>query len=149
MSPSRSKADLAGLSAVSAPAPNADVYPLRFEARSCLAGRPEKRQSPRQSGRCLWIPASDSLDLRCRRLFPPLHFQGDDMATLTRSQKLLASAGAGALGGAAALVLLAGNIVTVEGAGATAADASASLVEPDFPICHAPAATAMPNLLLR
>jgi len=41
------------------------------------------------------------------------------MATFTRSQKLLVSAGAAALGGSALLVLLAGNIVTVAGAGAT------------------------------
>ena len=50
----------------------------------------------------------------------------DDMATFsrspfTRSQGLLVSAGAAALGGAALATLLAGNIVTLAGAGATAA----------------------------
>ena len=54
------------------------------------------------------------------------------MATFTRSQKLLVSAGAGALGGAAALILLAGNIVTIAGAGATAADASSPLFGSGF-----------------
>ena len=46
------------------------------------------------------------------------------MATFTRSQRLLVSAGAGALGGAALLTVLGGNIFTLAGAGATAADMS-------------------------
>ena len=71
------------------------------------------------------------------------------MATFTRSQKLLVSAGAAALGGSALLVLLAGNIVTVAGAGATAAAASSPFVGSDFPVCHTPAATSVPNMLLR
>ena len=71
------------------------------------------------------------------------------MAIFTRSQKLLVSAGAGALGGAAALILFAGDIVTTAGAGATAANASSLLFESDFPICHTPAAKGMPNMLLR
>jgi len=71
------------------------------------------------------------------------------MATFTRSQKLLVSASAAALGGSALLVLLAGNIVTVAGAGATAAAASPSFAGPDFPICHTPAATSVPTMLLR
>jgi tetratricopeptide (TPR) repeat protein len=73
----------------------------------------------------------------------------DDMATFTRSQKLLISAGAGAFGGAAALILLAGNIVTIAGAGATAADASSPLPDQDFPVCATTAATGAPNMLLR
>ena len=71
------------------------------------------------------------------------------MATFTRSQKLLVSAGAGAFGGAAALILLAGNIVTIAGAGATAADASSPLSDQDFPVCATTAATGAPNMLLR
>jgi tetratricopeptide (TPR) repeat protein len=73
----------------------------------------------------------------------------DDMATFTQSQKLLVSAGAGAFGGAAALILLAGNIVTIAGAGATAADASSPLPDQDFPVCTTTAATGAPNMLLR
>jgi len=67
------------------------------------------------------------------------------MATFTRSQRLLASAGAGALGGAALLTVLGGNIFTVAGAGATAMDLSSS----NFPICHTPAATGLPSIVLR
>src|SRR6478736_6353981 len=71
------------------------------------------------------------------------------MATFTRSQKLLVSAGAAALGGSALLVLLAGNLVTVADAGATAAAESSPFVGPDFPVCHTPAATSVPAMLLR
>ena len=71
------------------------------------------------------------------------------MATFTRSQKLLVSAGAAALGGSALLVLLAGNLVTVADAGATAAAESSPFVGPDFPVCHTPAATNVPTMLLR
>jgi len=71
------------------------------------------------------------------------------MATFTRSQKLLVSAGAAALGGSALLVLLAGNIVTVAGADTTGAAASPSFAGTDFPICHTPAATSVPTMLLR
>jgi tetratricopeptide (TPR) repeat protein len=69
----------------------------------------------------------------------------DDMATFTRSQSLLVSAGAGALSGAALLTVLGGNIFTVAGAGATAIDLSPS----DFPICHTPAAIGLPSIVLR
>jgi tetratricopeptide (TPR) repeat protein len=88
------------------------------------------------------------LDLRFGRFFlgPILE---DDMATFTRSQSLLVSAGAAALGGAALATLLAGNIVTLAGAGATAVDTSPPLVGPDFPVCHTPAATGLPNMMLR
>ena len=71
------------------------------------------------------------------------------MATFTRSQKLLVSAGVGAFGGAAALILLAGNIVTIAGAGATAADASSPLSDQDFPVCATTAATGAPKMSLR
>ena len=71
------------------------------------------------------------------------------MATIIRSQKLLVSAGAGALGGAAVLVLVAGNIVTIAGAGITTADASSPLFGQDFPICRTSAATGAPNMFLR
>ena len=71
------------------------------------------------------------------------------MATTIRSQKLLVSAGAGALGGAAVLMLVAGNIVTIAGAGVTTADASSPLFGQDFPICRTSAATGVPNMFLR
>ena len=71
------------------------------------------------------------------------------MATFTRSQRLLVSAGAAALGGTALATLLVGNIVTLAGADATAVDISAPLAGPDFPICHTPATTAVPNMMLR
>jgi tetratricopeptide (TPR) repeat protein len=71
------------------------------------------------------------------------------IATLTRSQQLLASVATGALAGAA-LILLAGNVPTIADAGATAAQASgAAPPELDFPVCHGSAPTGMPNLLLR
>jgi hypothetical protein len=73
----------------------------------------------------------------------------DDMATFTRSQRLLVSGGATALGCAALLMLLGGNIVTLAGAGATAVDISPPFVGPDFPVCHTPAATDLPNVMLR
>ena len=71
------------------------------------------------------------------------------MATFTRSQRLLVSVGAAALGGATLLTLLGGNIFTLAGAGATAADISQPFVGPDFPVCHTPAATNLPNMMLR
>jgi tetratricopeptide (TPR) repeat protein len=69
----------------------------------------------------------------------------DDMATFTRSQSLLVSAGAGALSGAALLTVLGGNILAVAGADAITMDLSPS----DFPICHTPAATGLPSIMLR
>src|SRR4029078_6414058 len=74
--------------------------------------------------------------------FCPPPMLEDDMATFTRSQSLLVSAGAGALSGAALLTVLAGNIFTVADSGATAIDLSPS----DFPICHTPAATGLPSI---
>lgn len=71
------------------------------------------------------------------------------MATFTRSQRVLVSAGAAALGGAALVTLLAGNIVTLAGARATAVDISPPFFGPDFPVCHTPAATDLPNMMLR
>ena len=67
------------------------------------------------------------------------------MATFTRSQRLLTSAGAGALSGAALLTMLGGNSFTLGGADAIAMDLSPS----DFPICHTPAATNTPSMMLR
>ena len=67
------------------------------------------------------------------------------MATFTRSQSLLVSAATAALGGAALATLLAGNIVTLAGAGATAANISPSLAGADFPLCHTPPATGAPK----
>jgi tetratricopeptide (TPR) repeat protein len=73
----------------------------------------------------------------------------DDMTTFTRSQRLLVSAGAAALSGAALLTLLAGDTLTLAGTGATAADISTPFVDPDFPVCHTPAAPGLPNMMLR
>ena len=70
------------------------------------------------------------------------------MATVTRSQRLMFSTGAAALGGAALATLLAGSIVTLAGAGATAVDPSLPF-GPDFPVCHTPAATGSRNMMLR
>ncbi|MGB8431231.1 MAG: hypothetical protein WCE72_15540, partial [Pseudolabrys sp.] len=69
--------------------------------------------------------------------------------TFTRSQRLLVSVGAAALGGAALLTLLGGNIFTLAGAGATALDISQPFVGPDFSVCHTPAPTNLPNMMLR
>jgi tetratricopeptide (TPR) repeat protein len=71
------------------------------------------------------------------------------MATVTRSQRLLVSAGAAVLGGTGLAALLVGSVVTLAGAGATGMDISAPLVGPDFSICHTPATTALPNMMLR
>ncbi|WP_291861877.1 tetratricopeptide repeat protein [Bradyrhizobium sp.] len=71
------------------------------------------------------------------------------MATFTRSQRLLVSAGAAGLGGAALVTLLAANIVTHAGAGATAAETSPPSVGPDSAVCRTPAATRSPNMMLR
>src|SRR5262245_48779424 len=67
------------------------------------------------------------------------------MATITRSQRLLASAGAAALGGTALLTMLGGNIFTL----AAAVDMTAPFGSADFPICHTPAATNTPSMMLR
>ena len=71
------------------------------------------------------------------------------MATFTRSQKLLASAAAGTLGGATLLTVLAGNVFTIADASATAADISPAFGVVDFPICHTPTASGLPNVMLR
>jgi tetratricopeptide (TPR) repeat protein len=71
------------------------------------------------------------------------------MATLTRSQQLLASVATGTVG-AAALMLLAGNVPTIADAGATTAQASAAASSDlDFPICHGSVPPGAPNMLLR
>ena len=106
-------------------------------------------QKGRKKFKILWIPAQCGLlDFRFGGIFlrPILE---DDMATFTRSQKLLVSVGAAALGGSVLLTLLAGNIVALADADATALDISSPFVGPDFPVCHTPAATDVPNMLLR
>lgn len=70
------------------------------------------------------------------------------MATFTRSKRLLASAGAAALGGSALVTLLSGNIITLAG-GAVAMDISPPFVGADFSVCSTPAATGSPNMMLR
>jgi tetratricopeptide (TPR) repeat protein len=67
------------------------------------------------------------------------------MATFTRSQRLLASAGAAALGGTALLTTLGGNIFTL----AAVVDMTAPFDSSDFPICHTPAPTNVPSIMLR
>jgi tetratricopeptide (TPR) repeat protein len=71
------------------------------------------------------------------------------MATFTRSQRLLVSVGAAALGGAALVMPLAGNIVTLAGARATAVETSPPFFGPNVSVCHTPAATGVPNMMLR
>jgi tetratricopeptide (TPR) repeat protein len=71
------------------------------------------------------------------------------MATFTRSQRLLVSAAAAALGGTTLLTVLAGNVFTIVDASAAAADVSPALGVVDFPICHTPAASGLPNVMLR
>ena len=67
------------------------------------------------------------------------------MATITRSQGLLASVGVAALGSTTLVTLLAGNTLTLADASATAADTSQPFLGPDFPICHTPVATGPPT----
>jgi tetratricopeptide (TPR) repeat protein len=73
----------------------------------------------------------------------------DNMATFTRSQRLLVSAAAAALGGATLLTALAGNVFTIADASATAADVSPAFGGVNFPVCHTPAASGLPNVILR
>ncbi|MGA8956333.1 MAG: hypothetical protein WB503_13155, partial [Pseudolabrys sp.] len=68
------------------------------------------------------------------------------MATFTRSQGLLVSAAATALGGATLLTALAGNVFTFADASATAADVSPAFGGVNFPVCHTPAASGLPNV---
>src|SRR5262245_59361106 len=71
------------------------------------------------------------------------------MATFTRSQRLLASAAVAALGGATLLTVPAENVFTIAGASATPADVLPELGVVDFPICHTPSASGLPNVMLR
>src|SRR5262252_8673388 len=71
------------------------------------------------------------------------------MTTFTRSQRLLLSAAAGALGGATLLTVLPGNFLIIADASATDADISPALGVVDFPICHTPAAPGLSNVMLR
>src|SRR5215510_713983 len=73
----------------------------------------------------------------------------DEMATFARSQRLLASTAVAALGGATLLTLLAPNDFTIADASAAAPDISSALGGVDFPICHTPAASGLPNVMLR
>jgi tetratricopeptide (TPR) repeat protein len=71
------------------------------------------------------------------------------MTAFTRSQSLLASVGAAALGGVALAALLAGSGFILADARATAVDISLPLVGHDLPICRAPAATGSPSMMFR
>src|SRR5499427_6819181 len=71
------------------------------------------------------------------------------MTTFTRSQRLLLSAAAAALGGATLLTVLAGNFLIIADASATDADISPALSVVDFPICHTPSASGLSNVMLR
>jgi tetratricopeptide (TPR) repeat protein len=69
------------------------------------------------------------------------------MTTFMQSQKLLVSAGIAALGGATLLTLSVGNIFAPAGAGAV--DVSSTFLGGEFPVCHTPAPTGVPNFMLR
>src|SRR4051812_25601548 len=69
------------------------------------------------------------------------------MSISPQSRTLVACMGATLLGGVSALVMLAGNVVSVADAGAAVTDGSAFPSEPDFPICHTPTAGRAPMLL--
>jgi tetratricopeptide (TPR) repeat protein len=71
------------------------------------------------------------------------------MATFTPSHRLLISVAAAALGGTALAMLLAGNSVTLAGAGASVADSSSPFVDPVFSVCRTSVATGSPNMMLR
>jgi tetratricopeptide (TPR) repeat protein len=73
----------------------------------------------------------------------------DKMATFTRSQRLLVSTAAAALGGATLLTVLAGNGITMADASATTANILPAFGVMDFPICHTPAASGLPKMILR
>jgi tetratricopeptide (TPR) repeat protein len=73
----------------------------------------------------------------------------DDMATSTRSPRLLVSAAAAALAGTALAALLASNIATRADADSAAADISLPLAGPDIPVCRTPPATFQPSTMLR
>jgi tetratricopeptide (TPR) repeat protein len=60
------------------------------------------------------------------------------MARFTRSQKLLVSTAAAALGGATLLTVLAGNVFITADASAAAADVSPAFDVMNFPLCHTP-----------
>jgi tetratricopeptide (TPR) repeat protein len=93
-------------------------------------------------------PGCDRLDPISGRFFlcPILEY---DMATFTQSQKLLLSAGTTALGCAALVTLMAANIIPLTGAGATAVGTTPPFAGPDFPVCQTPAATGLPNMMVR
>src|SRR6516225_6866154 len=74
---------------------------------------------------------------------------GKKIAAFARLQRLLVSTGVAALSGAALLTLLGGNMFTLGGAGADAAEMSPPLLGPDFPFCHTPVANGLPNTMLR
>ena len=71
-----------------------------------------------------------------------------NMATFTRSQSLLVSVGAAALGGAALATLLAGNVLSSR-MRAQPPWTIAAARGPDIPICRTPAATGSPNMMFR
>jgi tetratricopeptide (TPR) repeat protein len=71
------------------------------------------------------------------------------MAIFTRSQKLLVSTAAAALGGATLLTALAGNVFITADASAAGANESPAFGVVDFPICHTPAASGLPKVMLR
>src|SRR5262245_23881512 len=69
-----------------------------------------------------------------------------DMVRFTRSQSVLFSAGAAVLGGAGLATLLAGNMVSITGAGATAVEVSGPF---DGAICSTQAPTGSPGMMLQ
>jgi tetratricopeptide (TPR) repeat protein len=85
-------------------------------------------------------------DIRFGGFFAPPIWR-DTMARFTRSPRLLVSAGAAALSGAALLTPLLAN--TFSAARTTAAEISPAYGGLDFPVCHTPGPTGVPNLMLR
>jgi tetratricopeptide (TPR) repeat protein len=95
------------------------------------------------------VVLQNSLTLNPREKSMGQDRSGKKIAAFARPQRLLVSTGVAALSGAALLTLLGGNMFTLGGAGADAAEMSPPLVGPDFPFCHTPVANGLPNTMLR
>src|SRR4051812_16711112 len=124
--------------------------PLRRHVlRSTPCRHPENRRDSRRTNALfVWILfgafTRSRIAVFLGNLFKLLE---DDMSISPQSRTLVACMGATLLGGVSALVMLAGNVVTVADAGTAIADRPPSLSEPDFPICHTPTAGRAPMLL--
>ena len=123
---------------------------VRFgpKADMCIA-QVDVLQKGRNRFKILWIPARcGPLDFRFGRFFPPPDFGGrhGDIHSIAKATGFGRSCGTRRRGTADA----AGREHRcLAGAGATAVDISPPFVGPDFPVCHTPAATGLPNMMLR